>query len=75
MPCNLPALPEESAMQFVDRYPIIVTDAFPACRDFWVRHLGFALVFENDWFVYLQADGASITAVSATPVHTSAGSR
>ncbi|RYE10336.1 MAG: glyoxalase [Hyphomicrobiales bacterium] len=56
-------------MQFVDRYPIIVTDAFPACRDFWVRHFGFNLVFENDWFVYLQADGASIAFMS--PAHPS----
>lgn len=47
-------------MNYVDRYPIIVTDRFAACRDFWVRHLGFAVVFENDWFVYLQADGASM---------------
>jgi catechol 2,3-dioxygenase-like lactoylglutathione lyase family enzyme len=47
-------------MQYVDRYPIIVTARFAVCRDFWVRHLGFAVVFENDWFVYLQAPGASM---------------
>jgi catechol 2,3-dioxygenase-like lactoylglutathione lyase family enzyme len=47
-------------MKFKDRYPIIVTDARVACRDFWVRHLGFEVVFENDWFAYLAADGASI---------------
>ena len=51
-------------MQFIDRYPIIVTDAFAACRDFWVKHLSFAVVFENDWFVYMQADGASIAFMS-----------
>lgn len=51
-------------MQYIDRYPIIVTDAFAACRDFWTRHLGFAVVFENEWFVYLQADGASMAFMS-----------
>jgi len=47
-------------MQFVDRYPIVVTESFLACRDFWSRHLSFVVVFENEWFVYMQADGASI---------------
>ncbi len=47
-------------MQYLDRYPIIVTEKRIDCRDFWARHLGFTVVFENDWFVYMQADGASI---------------
>jgi hypothetical protein len=51
-------------MQFVDRYPIIVTERFLACRDFWTRHLSFAVVFENEWFVYMQANGASIAFMS-----------
>ena len=51
-------------MKYVDRYPIIVSEQFAACRDFWARHLGFAVVFENDWFVYMQADGASIAFMS-----------
>lgn len=57
-------------MQYTDRYPIIVTPQFAACRDFWARHLGFAVVFENDWFVYMQADGASMAFMS--PDHPSA---
>jgi len=56
-------------VKYVDRYPIIVTEAFAACRDFWVRHLGFAVVFENEWFIYMQADGASIAFMS--PAHPS----
>lgn len=51
-------------MQYIDRYPIVVTDAFPACRDFWTRHLGFTVLFENDWFVLMQADGASMAFMS-----------
>ena len=57
-------------MQFVDRYPIIVTHGHAACRDFWVRHLGFAVIFENEWFHYLQAPGASIAFMA--PEHPSA---
>lgn len=35
-------------MQFIDRYPITVTDQFIACRDFWARHLSFSVIFENE---------------------------
>lgn len=47
-------------MRFIDRYPIVVTSQLLKCRDFWTRHLGFEVRFENDWFVYLGADGASM---------------
>lgn len=57
-------------MQFKDRYPIIVTDQKEACRDFWVKHLGFSVVFEIDWFAYLTADGATVAFM--TPDHPSA---
>lgn len=46
-------------MKFVDRYPIIVTPKLSPCRDFWVR-LGFEVAFEANWFVLLQAEGASL---------------
>jgi catechol 2,3-dioxygenase-like lactoylglutathione lyase family enzyme len=51
-------------MRYDDRYPIIVTADHKACRDFWTRHLGFAVVFENDWFTYLAADGATVAFMS-----------
>jgi catechol 2,3-dioxygenase-like lactoylglutathione lyase family enzyme len=51
-------------MKFIDRYPIIVSESFIACRDFWTTHLGFTVIFENEWFVYIQADGASIAFMS-----------
>ena len=57
-------------MQFTDRYPIVVTQEVMACRDFWVRHLGFEVVFENGWFCYLAANGASVGFMS--PDHPSA---
>jgi catechol 2,3-dioxygenase-like lactoylglutathione lyase family enzyme len=56
-------------MRFVDRYPIIVTPASGECRAFWVKHLGFAVVFENEWFAYLAGDGAAIAFMS--PEHPS----
>jgi catechol 2,3-dioxygenase-like lactoylglutathione lyase family enzyme len=58
-------------VQFLDRYPIIVTPTFLACRDFWVRHLGFAVVFENDWFVYMQADAGAASIAFMAPEHPS----
>ena len=58
-------------MKYVDRYPIIVTPHIAACRDFWVRHLGFAVVFEIDWFVYLAAEEGTATIAFMTPDHPS----
>jgi uncharacterized glyoxalase superfamily protein PhnB len=40
-------------MQLESAYPVIVTEAIASCRDFYVRHFGFAVVFEASWFVYL----------------------
>ena len=57
-------------MRFVDRYPIIVTPRLRECRDFWTAHLGFAVAFEADWFILLQAEGASLAFMS--PDHPSA---
>ncbi len=57
-------------MRFVDRYPIIVTLKPRECRAFWLAHLGFEVVFEADWFILLQADGASLAFMS--PDHPSA---
>jgi uncharacterized glyoxalase superfamily protein PhnB len=43
-----------------DLYPIIVTDQFRACRDFYVKHFGFQVIFEASWiaFVALNEDGS-----------------
>ena len=57
-------------MKFVDRYPIIVTPALRDCRDFWADRHGFEAVFESDWFILLQAEGASLAFMS--PDHPSA---
>jgi catechol 2,3-dioxygenase-like lactoylglutathione lyase family enzyme len=57
-------------MRFVDRYPIIVTPRIAECRDFWVRHLGFTVLFEATWFVLLGAEGATLAFM--TPDHPSA---
>jgi len=47
-----------------DAYPVVVTDRLVACRDFYTRWLGFQVVFEASWFVYL-ASGAPSTDASA----------
>jgi catechol 2,3-dioxygenase-like lactoylglutathione lyase family enzyme len=59
-------------MKFLDRYPIIVTERKDVCRDFWARHLGFSVVFEIDWFVYLAGEDNSASIAFMTPDHPSA---
>ena len=59
-------------MRFVDRYPIIVTPKLFACRDFWVAHLGFAVVFEASWFVLLAPPDGSASLAFMSPDHPSA---
>jgi catechol 2,3-dioxygenase-like lactoylglutathione lyase family enzyme len=44
-------------MKIESAYPVIVTDGITACRDFYVRHFGFEVVFESSWFIYLAAPG------------------
>ena len=59
-------------MRFVDRYPIIVTDRMAACRDFYVRHLGFEARFESSWFTWLASPDQSASIAFMTPDHPSA---
>ena len=59
-------------MRFVDRYPIIVTPKLFACRDFWVTHPGFAVVFEASWFVLLAPPDGSASLAFMSPDHPSA---
>ena len=40
-------------MQLQSTYPVIVTDRLFECRDFYARQLGFQVVFEASWFIYL----------------------
>jgi catechol 2,3-dioxygenase-like lactoylglutathione lyase family enzyme len=40
-----------------DAYAVVVTDKLAECRDFYARWLGFQVVFEASWFVYLSSAG------------------
>jgi uncharacterized glyoxalase superfamily protein PhnB len=40
-------------------YPVVVTERPAECRDFYTRGLGFEVVFEASWFVYLVASSES----------------
>ena len=44
-------------MRLADAYPVIVTARLAACRDFYTRALGFRILFEATWFVYLASAG------------------
>ena len=58
-------------MKFLDRYPLIVTPHKNACRDFWVRYLGFNVGFDSDWFAWLSAEDGSASIAFMTPDHPS----
>ncbi len=42
-------------MQHRSLFPVIITSALAAARDFYVQHLGFHVVFDADWYVQLHA--------------------
>jgi catechol 2,3-dioxygenase-like lactoylglutathione lyase family enzyme len=61
-----------SAPEIQDLYAVIVTAERAACRDFYVRWFGFAVVFEASWFVYLAAPGPRSLAIAfMSPDHPS----
>lgn len=37
-------------------FPVPTTERLAQCRDFYVRHLGFKVVFETDWYVHLLSE-------------------
>lgn len=46
-------------MELEAAYPVVVTERLAECRDFYTRGLGFEVVFEASWFVYLVASSES----------------
>lgn len=46
-----------TALAVQSAYPVVVTDQLVQCRDFYTRQLGFRVVFEASWFVYLESAG------------------
>lgn len=57
-------------MDLVGAYPVVVTERLRECRDFYTGRLGFAVVFEADWFVLLDGGGVSVAFIH--PGHPSA---
>jgi catechol 2,3-dioxygenase-like lactoylglutathione lyase family enzyme len=58
-------------MKLEAAYPIVVTERLAACREFYTRRLGFEIVFEATWFVYLQAPGGPHGIAFMAPDHPS----
>jgi catechol 2,3-dioxygenase-like lactoylglutathione lyase family enzyme len=58
-------------MRASDRYPIIITRNMVACRDFYVRFLGFEVGFAASWFTWLATPDGSATIAFMTPDHPS----
>ena len=42
-------------MEYKSCFPVTVTSKLAEARDFYVKHLGFHVVFEADWYVQLHA--------------------
>lgn len=51
-------------MELQSLYPIVVTDKLAECRDFYVRWLGFEVLFEASWFVYLASGSYGVAFMS-----------
>jgi catechol 2,3-dioxygenase-like lactoylglutathione lyase family enzyme len=58
-------------MKLEAAYPIVVTERLADCREFYTRRLGFEIVFEATWFVYLQAPGGAHGIAFMAPDHPS----
>lgn len=55
---------QRTPMPIQSSYPVIVTAKLAASRDFYVRRLGFEVVFEASWFVYLASGQSAIAFMS-----------
>lgn len=59
-------------MELQSVYSVIVTDQLRQCRDFYTRWLGFEVVFESSWFIYLASTSTPALGVAfMTPDHPS----
>jgi catechol 2,3-dioxygenase-like lactoylglutathione lyase family enzyme len=46
-------------------YPVICTRAVTETRDFYLRHFGFSVVFEADWYVSMRRGDLELALVAA----------
>ena len=37
-------------------FPVLTTDKLTECRDFYMHHFGFRVVFETDWYIHLVSE-------------------
>lgn len=59
-------------MELQSVYAVIVTEKMNLCRDFYTRWLGFEVVFESTWFVYLASRNTPALGIAfMTPDHPS----
>lgn len=47
------------AVKSTSFFPVLTTTKLAECRDFYMRHFGFTVVFESDWYIHL----ASVTGI------------
>jgi uncharacterized glyoxalase superfamily protein PhnB len=62
-----------SIPRMLSAYPLVTTAHMRACRDFYMRHFSFDVVFEASWFVLLSraAEEGTVSLAFMTPDHPS----
>lgn len=45
------------AIEYADAYSVYITNQLKTSRDFYVKWLDFQVIFEANWFVYMQSQG------------------
>ena len=48
---------ERPEIEYQDGYSVYITKELKASKEFYVKWLGFEVVFEASWFVYMQSQG------------------
>ena len=59
-------------MNFIDRYPLVVTPVKDSSRDFWASYFDFQIIFDSSWFTLLASQDGSTSIAFMTPDHPSA---
>ena len=59
-------------MNFIDRYPLVVTPMKDSSRDFWTSYFDFQIIFDSSWFTLLASQDGATSIAFMTPDHPSA---
>lgn len=58
-------------MNFIDSYPLVITDKRDLCVEFWISFLEMKVAFEDNWLTLLQNEDHLISIAFMNPDHPS----